>query len=442
MKYSLHATQRNTTKKATALSLVVAATLVLTGCAGGSVTGNADEGGKTTITMWNPATGAAAQKMNEMVDEFNQSQDKYTVQPQFIAATGFTARLVNALTNNQSPNFVMSDTSPSTLGESIATGKVVPLDDLLSTGDNPLDKSVIPEGMMAASTYDGKLYSLPTDGGDYAVIYNKKMFAEAGITKTPQTWAEVATAAKALTKDKQHGIYLPIGSNEWPVFTYQSMLWSSGGEFLNKGNTKVEFNSPEGVKALTTWTDMVRSGVAYPSSMADSNQNQGWPGFNAGKYAMFIGGAYNLQAVQDGIGKENVGVFTFPKIEKPAMNIGTNVSYILKGTDAQQAGSWAFLSWFINPEQQAHWDIASGYLPTNSKTVDSPTYKKYLDENPSVKVFVDELSYAGTRPSISNYAEISSALGKQLEKAMLGQITPEDALRLAAEDGQRILDKN
>lgn len=429
-------------RRGLAVGAVVTVAVSLAGCSGGSVTGNAGEAdGKTTITMWNQATGDAATKLNELVEEFNQSQDTYQVTSQFIAAEGFTARLVQSLTSNQAPNLVLGDSNPSSLGEAIATGKIVSLDDKLGTGDYPLAAEDIPPGMLASGVFDGTTYALPTDGGDYAIIYNKKKFAEAGITSTPTTWEELAADAKKLTKDGTYGVYLPIGSGEWPVFTYQSMLWSAGGEFLNEDNTKVEFDSAEGVTALKTWTDMIDEGVAYPSTAADSNQNQGWPAFNAGQFAMFIGGAYNLTSVQEGIGAENVGVFTFPKIETPAMNTGTDVSYVTEGTDEQEAGSYAFLSWFMQPDQQAQWDIASGYLPTNLKTQDSDAWKAHVAENPLLEVFVDQLEYAKSRPSISSYSEISAALGAELEKAMLRQKSPEDALRDAATAGQAVLDR-
>lgn len=425
-----------------ALTVALGLTVGLSACGGGSVTGSSGggEGGATTILMWNMATGDSSTKLGEMVEEYNASQDDYVLQSQYIPSDAFTARLVSAVQSDQAPDLVIGDANPSALGEVIDTEAVLPMDDFLDTGDTPVDKADIPQGMLDASTFDGTLYSLPTDGGDYAIIYNKKMFEEAGITEPPQTWEEMAAVAKKLTTDDHYGVYLPIGNNEWPVFTWQSMLWGAGGEFLNEDNTQVAFNSPEGVKALKIWTDMVEEGVAYPSSMADSNQNQGFPGFNAGQYAMFIGGAYNLDAVKEGIGEENVGVFEFPVVDQPAMNTGTNVSYILDGSEAEEKGAWDFLSWFIQPEQQAEWDIATGYLPTNSKTQGTEAYQQFLEENPLVQPFVDSLEYARTRPSVSDYAEVSAALATQLERAMLQKTTPEEALAAAAEQGQKALD--
>jgi multiple sugar transport system substrate-binding protein len=122
------------------------------------------------------------------------------------------------------------------------------------------------------------------------------------------------------------------------------------------------------------------------------------------------------------------------------MNIGTNNSYLLDGTEEQEAGAWDFLQYTLSPEVQAEWGIATGYLPTNKETTETETYQAYLEENPHIEVFVKQLEYAKARPSILAYDEISSALAAEIEKALLGKVTPEQALETAAQNGQKALD--
>ncbi|WP_369373894.1 ABC transporter substrate-binding protein [Promicromonospora sp. Populi] len=422
--------------------MAAATVAALAACSGnpGSDDATGGSGERTTITLWNRATSPAAEKLTELVERFNNSQDQYTVESQYIPADGFNVRVLQAINSNQAPNVVLSDGNPSQLGEAIETGEIVALDDLFGTGDYPLEATDIPEGMLATGIFDGTTYAVPTEGGNYAIIYNKQMFDEAGIDELPTTWAEVRAAAETLTTGGRYGIYLPIGSNEWPVYTWQSMLWSAGGEFLDEDNTEVRFDSPEGVEALTVWTDLVEDGYAYPSSAADSNQQTGFPAFNAGLFAMFIGQPRDVALTKEALGAENVGVFTFPEVSEPAANTGTNVSYIIDGTDEQEAGSYAFLSWFLQPEQQTEWDIAASYLPTNLGTAETEAFRAYLEANPDLQVFVDQLTYAKSRPSILNYAEVSAALGAELERAMLLQKSPADALQDAAALGQPALD--
>jgi multiple sugar transport system substrate-binding protein len=55
-------------------------------------------------------------------------------------------------------------------------------------------------------------------------------------------------------------------------------------------------------------------------------------------------------------------------------------------------------------------------------------------------VFVKQLEYAKARPSILAYDEVSSALATEIEKALLGKVTPAEALKTAAENAQKALD--
>lgn len=414
------------------IAVTALATLALSACAGGSVTGNAggDEEGRTTVVVWAGSSGATEPLRKELVEKFNTSQDKYTVDLQVQPATTTAhARLINAIKNKQGPNFVLDDGTPQSLGQVISTDAVVPLDDYLNAEDSTLKESDFTQGMLDTGTFNDKIYSLPTQGGDYALIYNKEMFAAAGITEPPETWEELeADAAKLTIGTEQYGMYLPIGTGETAPFYWQSMLWSAGGELMNDDNTKVAFNSPEGVKALTTWTDMVKDGIAYPASLQTPSDNGSTGAMTARKAAMAINGAYNLGVLDEALGEANVGVAPLPPIDEPAMNLGSNNSYILTGTDAQEDGAWEFLQYWLSPVVQSEWDIANGFLPTNSATAEDPSWQEYLDENPRIKVFADELAYANSRPSIDAYSGISAALSTELEKAMLLKQSPEEAL--------------
>jgi multiple sugar transport system substrate-binding protein len=423
-------------------ALAVGAALALSSCSSGSVAGNSGgSSGKTTITVWHNYTGPQATEVKKLVDEYNASQSKIEVQAQYAASSDqFDAKLINALKNNTGPNLVLGDSTPQQSGEVIQTGKVLPLESYLSSGS--ITKSTFTPGMLSTGTFNGKIYTLPTDIGDYAVVYNKQMFKAAGISGTPTTWAEFAADAKKLTKGTtQYGAYLPIGTGEWPVFTWQSMLWGAGGKFLNADNTKVEFDSAAGVKSLTAWTDMLKDGTAYPQSLLTTSTNGAVPALTSKKAAMAITGAYDLSTIDSTLGKSNVGVFALPGISQPAMNLGTNNSYLLKGSKAEESASWKFMQWWLSPKTEAKWDIATGLLPANSATSSDSTWTKYLAANPRLKAFAAELKYAKARPSITAYGEVSAALSTQLQSAMLLKTSPEAALKAAATKAQAVLDK-
>jgi len=424
------------------VAALAALTLGLTACSTGGLSEGSDgDGGPTPILVWSGVTGEAQVKLAELVEQYNSSQDDYVVETQY-SGTGdqLPAKMLNAVQNDQGPNMQLGDSAPQMLAQLISTGEVVQLDELIDDAGSEITRDNFTEGLLATGTFDGKVYSLPTEAGDFALVYNKEMFEEAGLD-VPTTWDDVAEAAAALTTDDRYGIYLPIGTGEWPVFTWQTMLWSAGGTLLDEDGTSVAFDSPEGVTALKTWTDLVEDGVAYPSSLQTDADGQGIASLQSGQVGMVITGAYNLGKLDESLGAENVGVATFPQIEEPAMNTGTNNSYILEGTDEEEAGAWDFLQFWLSPETQAEWCIASGYLPTNIETAQSETFTDFLEEDPRQQVFYDQLEYAEARPSVLAYSGISAALSTEIEKALLGRTTPEEALRTAARNAQTALDE-
>ncbi len=63
--------------------------------------------------------------------------------------------------------------------------------------------------LKTALSHDGSMYSAPFYGESSFLMYNKKLFAEAGVSLPANpTWPEVAEAAKKLDNDRTAGICL------------------------------------------------------------------------------------------------------------------------------------------------------------------------------------------------------------------------------------------
>lgn len=396
----------------------------------------------TNISAWEGDTGTAATALNAQVAGYNKTYARSChVTTDFIAATGhtFTPKLLTALSSGSGPNLVLSYSEPQDMAEVAATGHLVTLNKDMAKGGRP--GSDFYPAMLKASTFGNKVYSFPTDGGDYAVIYNKKIFKKAGIASTPTTWAQLSADAAKITKSQKgvYGFYVPFGVNEWTVWTFESMLWSEGGHFLNAKNNKALFGSPAGVAGLNIWVNLLKDHLAYPTSLANTSQNAGYPGFQDGKVAMYIDGSYDLGLDDKALGTANVGVFQFPKVKTYAMNTGTNQSFMMTGTPAQESCEWDYLKYMTSPTVQAKWDVATGFLPTVRAVANTPIYRAFVAKDPRLNVFVNELKYAHTRPSIQNYAQISAELGKQIESALMMQESAKAALSAAQAQANQIL---
>ena len=71
---------------------------------------------------------------------------------------------------------------------------------------------------MSQWTYEGKSYGIPSTGNANGILYNKRIFAEAGVTELPKTPEEFIAALKAV-KEKTDAI---------PLYTNYAAGWTMG----------------------------------------------------------------------------------------------------------------------------------------------------------------------------------------------------------------------
>jgi raffinose/stachyose/melibiose transport system substrate-binding protein len=81
---------------------------------------------------------------------------------------------------------------------------------------------------VAEQAFDGTVYGLPTFGGANGFVYNKKVWADAGVTTNPTTPEEFITDLKAI---KAKGAAIPLYTNYkdgWPLGQWQGFRGTSG----------------------------------------------------------------------------------------------------------------------------------------------------------------------------------------------------------------------
>lgn len=417
--------------------------LLVTGCgAPGKSTGNS----ATTITIWDQyaPNQPPGKTFDTLVQQFNSSQSKIHVTAQYVTTQDdMLSKVMTALVGNQEPDMIVGG-SPTWGPGLLASGKVVALNSYLKASRS-LQASDFYPGMLAISSYGGKVLSIPGDGGDYGISYNKDLFKEAGLNpdNPPATWnALIKDAQQIKQKTGKWGFYVPIGNTEWTVYTFEGMLWADGGTFIDTSGpkAKVEFNSPQGDEALQTWVDMIHRYKVAPPVGVPSTENAAQI-LQQNTIAMTITTPGNAAALNQI--NFPLGTTKFPQgTAGYATNLGTNASYIFKTGTAKQNASWQFIQWFMQPKNLAQWDIGSGYLPTLMAVTKMPSYENYLQQNPDIQPFVDSLKYAHGRPSLKSYSDISAELGNAIEAALYGNIPVKQALDQAAQKAQAILQQN
>lgn len=284
-----------------------------------------------------------------------------------------------------------------------------------------------------ATVVNGKVVGVPALIDNLALVYNKKMFADAGIPEPTNdwTWEQFRDAAKQLTDpaNKTYGwAYVNDGSED-TVWRYLAMLWQAGGDLLNDDNTEPAFDSDAGIAALQQLQDMA---VTDKSVYLDNGNGNYLNLFNSGKIAMLWTGPWDLSSINSDI---SYGVTYLPGYDGNHETIaGPDLYLLFNHSDDGADTAFNFVTWLTSAEQHLKFAIATGDLPLRKSETELPDYQDFLKKYPSEKVFVSNLeNVAHVRPNIPEYGQVSAAVGQMVQSVLLGQADPEQAAKDGAD---------
>ncbi len=424
--------RRRTARRAGAAALGVLLAAAA-GCSGGSGEAHGSQPAGT-FTYW--TSSWQPDQIAEIDAAFAKAHPGLHAKGQFIASSDqYLPRVISALKSNTQPT-VLLDQNPSDLPELAQSGKLLNLDNKMS----PETAGLYP-AIKDSLFYRGHQLGIALAGtGEIALFYNKKAFAAAGIAKPPATWTELAADAAKLSDPakNKYGFYVPLGDAEWISFAWQPLLYAEGGSFLNKEGTATAFNSPAGVKALTTWVNLLKAKSAPTTSYAEAGSFDGAPAFASGTVAMIANGQWALPTfTKAGV---DFGVAPLPKGGAgSATSIGIGVGALLKTSDAEDKAGLEFLKFLSTPEEGAYLASKNGGLPSDPAQARQPAVKEQIDKTPGYDVFASTLVTGRVRPINPSYNAISEALWTEINAALKGQETPEQALAKAAQKGDAAL---
>ncbi|MFJ5533540.1 ABC transporter substrate-binding protein [Streptomyces sp. NPDC093261] len=108
-------------------------------------------------------------------------------------------------------------------------------------------------------TVDGRIYGIPRTGYSMGLIYNRKLFRQAGLDpdRPPTTWDEVRADAKKIAAlgDGTVG-YADYSAQNQGGWHFTAELYSQGGEVVDADGKKATVDTPEGHAVLQNLHDM------------------------------------------------------------------------------------------------------------------------------------------------------------------------------------------
>jgi multiple sugar transport system substrate-binding protein len=297
-------------------------------------------------------------------------------------------------------------------------------------------------GERAVATVDGKVIGIPALVDNLAVVYNKTLFAKAGLQPPGPgwTWQDFVADAKKLTNPavKQYGTAYVTPGTEDTVWHWEPLLWEAGGQLLSADNKKAAFDSAAGLASLNTLRTMAvtdKSMYLDPSDSAYGNL------FNSGKIGMLVTGPWDL-ATFDNV-KYGVQVMpAYPGTSGGHQTIsGPDNWVVFNNGSARTAAAEQFLIWLTNATQDTYFAVQTGDLPIRQSVgQDASVVSQMNTAVPGMDTFISNLgNVKQARPQIAQYPKISTALGTMIVSVLLGKSQPQAALTAAAQQVDQIL---
>jgi multiple sugar transport system substrate-binding protein len=424
-------------KKTPLVVAAIAAAVLVTAASAGARQATSKKA--VEITIWHAQTDEAQKAIHKLVGQFNKSHPGIVVRDQ-LGSNGdsMVQKLQAVIGSDNYPDiaYVYGSDVPNVAQSS----KVVDI-----AGDIKATKfawSSLYQAGRETATVKGKVVGFPAVIDNLAVVYNTKLLKAAGVAppKPTWTWADYRAMAKKLTNASKDivGAGFPISGSEDTVWRLWPMIWQQGGEVLDKDNKKALFAGAQGVKALQLLADMtLKDKSQYADQTPDSQKMYGL--FDSGKMGMVVTGPWQLADFKTH--HISYGIQILPSFGTSHETIsGPDVYMVFNHSDERRKAAVTFLSWLHEPAQDLAWDIGSSNLPLSAKTAALPGFKQYLSKYPGAGLFVKNLLNAHhIRPPVSAYTQISVAVGKAIETALLGRASPKDALAAAAKTADKAL---
>jgi multiple sugar transport system substrate-binding protein len=285
------------------------------------------------------------------------------------------------------------------------------------------------EATLETVNFDGKFWGMPQQT-DAAFLY----YRTDQVKEEPATWQQVYEEA-----GKMDGIVYQGAPYEGLTCDFLELAFAAGGQVLNEDGTEAVIDSPENVEALQFMVDGVEDGVAargVTTYMEEESRRY----FESGR-ATFMRNwpyAYSLGNAEGSKVKGKFNVMPFPEWDgggKAGILGGHN--QVISTHSENPGGALKWIDYITGEENQKRQFLTASQSPTLKAIYDDEDVQKKYEFATQLR---DAISQAKARPVSPVYPQISQAIYKNVNEALAGRVSPEEALKTAQSEMQQALE--
>ncbi|NFG24791.1 ABC transporter substrate-binding protein [Clostridium botulinum] len=430
-------------KKGFAIGLVLMISVGLISCNTGKSKETLGSNGKIKVEYWYGLGGKLGKNMDNIINDFNNSQDKYEIKG--ISQEDYDATFKNlqaAIAAKKTPALVVLEPDKGAILNN--KGALADISNYTAE-DSDFNSDNYIKSFFESCKKDNKLYAFPMFGTTQVLYYNKKEFENAGISKDSlNTWSKIAEASKKLIKKDGDETKFYGWEPMWGADNLIDASLSNGGSILSEDGSRVLINLPEWVEV---W-DNFRMWIHDDKIMKINSSGQGWEYWYSTIDDIMqdrAGGYTGSSGDQGDLDFEKLGA-----IEQPAFKDGKEAKPIAEArllvipnlaNEEAKKGAYEFIKYFTSPEVNAKWSIASGYIPVNKAACNTDAFKEYVEKNPQALVPITQALHASKSFIDPTNGKIYDALKVAADKVELENVSAQEALDEAEKIAQSELNK-
>ncbi|MFJ6824554.1 ABC transporter substrate-binding protein [Streptomyces niveus] len=411
-------------RRAVAGGAVLALSLALAACGGGSSAGGSNE---FHVLVYGDA-GNRVEK--QLVATFNKTSEVKAVLDT-VPGADYQQKLQTVINTPQAPD-VFFNWGGGSIQPFVEADLLLPLDDMIKK-DPGLKANFLPS-VFETARVGGKSYGVPMRGTQPVLLFhNKKVLADAGV-EPPRSWDDLLAAVKEL---KGAGV-TPIalgGGDKWTTMMWFEYLYDrvAGPELFKKAlaGEKEVWESADSRKALDMLRQLVDAGAFGTNYDSVKFTDGGSPALLAsGKAGFELMGswAYSTQQEADpGFARNDLGYGTFPSVaggkgDAAGLVGNTNNFYSVRKSTKHAEAIAEFLK-LMYSDEFVEAQLAMGNLPTTTNTTkfldsaDNPEYLRYqydlVDKAPAFQLSWDQAYPPKNMTPI--YVAVQQFFNKQLD---------------------------
>ncbi|MDP9355039.1 MAG: sugar ABC transporter substrate-binding protein [Chloroflexota bacterium] len=384
---------------------------------------------------YTPGGGTVASRLaDEAVAAFQQTYPGVTVNIVGVPFEGGQQTLDTALAagGNDAPDVfrIASDRLIKYVDEGLAAA----IDPYMSEAD----QADIYPNVLAGVEVEGQHYAWPLWVPPVGVYLNPEIFAEKGVELPGDDWTfdQFRQAAQQLTFQRADGtqVFGFASAIQPDIINVWAFLYADGGRVLTEDGSEYTFDSPEAVSGLQKLTDLALTDKVTPPEFGNQMLADIVAAFKDQRsLAMYLGASGDIGTYR----AENV------PFEVRPMPIGATGEHVTVGglgtfavrqqDDADRlAAAMAFARFLTSPEAAA---AVPGYFLAPPARRSIPI----AEDNRAMQKFGEMVAFTQLMPQTPVWGQVSSAVNAQIQGAVTGAVSPQEALELAGQEIEPLL---